>query len=214
MSVNQSKRIVTVERKRGAPYNSRHVIEDIMKKITTKQIAIGGVLLAIMIVSVFFKNLSVYITGPIVNATLIIATLTLGLVMGIILSIIAPIASFLITGSPIVAAAPFLMIPAIALGNIIMCVCVYVFYKNIKNKLAIGLPVGLIAGSVLKALFMGAVISNFILVRFVNLPKPEMIKVAQKTFSITQLFTALIASAFVYVIWLAAGKFLVKEAQE
>ncbi|MBO4824066.1 Protein of unknown function [Lachnospiraceae bacterium YSD2013] len=185
-----------------------------MKKITTKQIAIGGVLLAIMIVSMFFKNLSVYITGPIVNATLIIATLTLGLVMGIILSIIAPIASFLITGSPIVAAAPFLMIPAIALGNIIMCVCVYVFYKNIKNKLAIGLPVGLIAGSVLKALFMGAVISNFILVRFVNLPKPEMIKVAQKTFSITQLFTALIASAFVYVIWLAAGKFLVKEAQE
>ena len=198
----------------ATPYNSRHVIEDIMKKITTKQIAIGGVLLAIMIVSVFFKNLSVYITGPIVNATLIIATLTLGLVMGIILSIIAPIASFLITGSPIVAAAPFLMIPAIALGNIIMCVCVYVFYKNIKNKLAIGLPVGLIAGSVLKALFMGAVISNFILVRFVNLPKPEMIKVAQKTFSITQLFTALIASAFVYVIWLAAGKFLVKEAQE
>jgi hypothetical protein len=196
------------------PYISRHVKEDIMKKITTKQIAIGGVLLAIMIVSMFFKNLSVYITGPIVNATLIIATLTLGLVMGIILSVIAPIASFLITGSPIVAAAPFLMIPAIALGNIIMCVCVYVFYKNIKNKLAIGLPVGLIAGSVLKALFMGAVISNFILVRFVNLPKPEMIKVAQKTFSITQLFTALIASAFVYVIWLAAGKFLVKEAQE
>lgn len=198
----------------ATPYNSRHVKEDIMKKITTKQIAIGGVLLAIMIVSMFFKNLSVYITGPIVNATLIIATLTLGLVMGIILSIIAPIASFLITGSPIVAAAPFLMIPAIALGNIIMCVCVYVFYKNIKNKLAIGLPVGLIAGSVLKALFMGAVISNFILVRFVNLPKPEMIKVAQKTFSITQLFTALIASAFVYLIWLAAGKFLVKEAQE
>lgn len=198
----------------ATPYNSRHVKEDIMKKITTKQIAIGGVLLAIMIVSMFFKNLSVYITGPIVNATLIIATLTLGLVMGIILSVIAPIASFIITGSPIVAAAPFLMIPAIALGNIIMCVCVYVFYKNIKNKLAIGLPVGLIAGSVLKALFMGAVISNFILVRFVNLPKPEMIKVAQKTFSITQLFTALIASAFVYVIWLAAGKFLVKEAQE
>lgn len=198
----------------ATPYISRHVKEDIMKKITTKQIAIGGVLLAIMIVSMFFKNLSVYITGPIVNATLIIATLTLGLVMGIILSIIAPIASFLITGSPIVAAAPFLMIPAIALGNIIMCVCVYVFYKNIKNKLAIGLPVGLIAGSVLKALFMGAVISNFILVRFVNLPKPEMIKVAQKTFSITQLFTALIASTFVYVIWLAAGKFLVKEAQE
>lgn len=182
-------------------------------KITTKQIAIGGLLLAIMIGSMFFKNLSVYITGPIVNATLIIATLTLGLVMGIILCIIAPIASFLITGSPIVAAAPFLMIPAIALGNIILCVCVYVFYKNIKNKLALGLPIGLVVGSVLKALFMGAVISNFILVRFVNLPNPKMIEVAQKTFSVTQLFTALIASAFVYVIWLAVGRFLVNEAK-
>ena len=61
---------------------------DIDKKvkvtISTKQIAIGGVLLAIMIGSQFFKNLSVYITGPIVNVVLVIVTLTLGLVMGII----------------------------------------------------------------------------------------------------------------------------------
>ena len=45
-------------------------------KITTKQIAIGGVLLALMIASQFLKNISVFITGPIVNLILIIATLS------------------------------------------------------------------------------------------------------------------------------------------
>ena len=190
---------------------------DIDKKvkttISTKQIAIGGVLLAIMIGSQFFKNLSVYITGPIVNAVLVIVTLTLGLVMGIIFSIIAPITAFLITGSPVVAAAPHLMIPAIALGNIIMCVAVYVFYKNIKNKLFIGLPVGLVVGSVLKALFMGAVISNFILPKFCTSLPEKAIGIAQKTFSVVQLFTALIASAVVMLIWIPAGKYLLKESK-
>jgi len=181
------------------------------KFLSTKQIAIGGVLLALMIGSQFFKNLSVYITGPIVNVVLVIVTLTLGLVMGIIFSIIAPITAFLITGSPVVAAAPHLMIPAIALGNIIMCVCVYLFYKHMKNKL--GLPIGLVVGSVLKALFMGAVISNFILPKFcTNLPE-KAIAVAQKTFSVTQLFTALIASAVVILIWIPAGKYLLRESK-
>ena len=183
-------------------------------KITTKQIAIGGVLLAIMIVSQFFKTTSVFITGPIVNAVLIIATLTLGLTMGIILSIIAPITAFFITAptppAPM-AVVPHMMIPAIAFGNIILCVCVYLLYKHVKKPF--GLPIGLVVGSVLKALFMGAVISNFILVRFVTMPKPEALKIAQATFSTTQLITALIASAFVYVIWLAVGRFLVSEAQ-
>ncbi|MFR7962063.1 MAG: hypothetical protein ACLU6P_17555 [Roseburia intestinalis] len=40
-------------------------------KITTKQITTTAVLLAICIVSQFFKNTSVYITGPIINACLI-----------------------------------------------------------------------------------------------------------------------------------------------
>ena len=190
---------------------------DIDKKvkvtISTKQIAIGGVLLAIMIGSQFFKNLSVYITGPIVNAVLVIVTLTLGLVMGIIFSIIAPITAFLITGSPVVAAAPHLMIPAIAFGNIIMCVAVYVFYKHIKNKMYIGLPTGLVVGSVLKALFMGAVISNFILPKFCTSLPEKAIGIAQKTFSVVQLFTALIASAVVMLIWIPAGKYLLKESK-
>ena len=68
-------------------------------KITTKQITTTAVLLAICIVSQFFKNTSVYITGPIINACLIIAALDAGMACGIILSVITPVTSFLITGS-------------------------------------------------------------------------------------------------------------------
>ena len=46
-------------------------------KITTKQITTTAVLLAICIVSQFFKNTSVYITGPIINACLIMPTAAL-----------------------------------------------------------------------------------------------------------------------------------------
>ena len=75
-------------------------------KITTKQITTTAVLLAICIVSQFFKNTSVYITGPIINACLIIAALGAGMACGIILSVITPVTSFLITGSPIMSAIP------------------------------------------------------------------------------------------------------------
>ena len=39
-------------------------------KIKTKQITVTAIMLAICLVSQFFKNLSVYITGPIINAAL------------------------------------------------------------------------------------------------------------------------------------------------
>ena len=44
-------------------------------KLTTKRLVQTAFLLAICIASQYFKNLSVYITGPIVNTTIIIATL-------------------------------------------------------------------------------------------------------------------------------------------
>lgn len=178
-----------------------------MKKntLSAKQIATGGILIAIMILSQFLKNLSVYITGPIVNTVLIIATLSLGLVMGLILSVIAPVTSFFITGSPIMAAIPWI-IPAVMVGNIIICVAAHIF--NGKIKKAWGLPAGLAAGSVLKALFMGGVISNFLLVYVPsNLPE-KAIAVAKTTFSVTQLITALIGSVLAWIIWMAVGKHL------
>lgn len=172
-------------------------------KLTAKQIATGGILLAIMILSQFLKNLSVYITGPIVNTVLIIATLSLGLVVGIILSVIAPITSFIITGSPLMAAIPWI-IPAVMGGNIVICVCTYLFTKHMKGQL--GLPVGLIFGSLLKAAFMAVVISKFLLVYIPTSLPEKAIEAAKYTFSVTQLITALIGSVLSYIIWKAISR--------
>ena len=46
-------------------------------KLKTRQITVTAILLAICIVSQFFKNLNVYITGPIINAALILPRYTL-----------------------------------------------------------------------------------------------------------------------------------------
>lgn len=176
-------------------------------KISTKKLAQTALLLAICLMSQYFKNISVYITGPIINACLIIAVLSIGLASGIILSVITPVTAFLITGSPIMAAIP-LVIPAVMGGNIVLVLCTYFFQK--KCRLSFRLPLGLAVGSVVKAVFMGIVIVCILLPLFGGnvasyLPKPEalpkVLATAKVTFSITQLITALIGSALALAVW-------------
>ena len=186
-------------------------------KITTKQLVQTALLLAICIASQYFKNLSVYITGPIVNLTIILAVLSVGLWSGLLLSIIAPVTAFFFTGSPIMAAIP-LMFPAVMAGNAVLAVTVWYFQKKTSFKWR--LPAGLIAGSVLKAVFMGIVIVLIILTIFSDniaskLPKPEalpmVLATAKVTFSVTQLTTALIGSVLAYLIWMPLKKYLKPE---
>lgn len=186
-------------------------------KITTKQLVQTALLLAICIASQYFKNLSVYITGPIVNLTIILAVLSVGLWSGLLLSIIAPVTAFFFTGSPIMAAIP-LMFPAVMAGNAVLAVTVWYFQKKTSFKWR--LPAGLIAGSVLKAVFMGIVIVLIILPIFGDniaskLPKPEalpmVLATAKVTFSVTQLTTALIGSVLAYLIWMPLKKYLKPE---
>ena len=129
-------------------------------KIKTKQITVTAIMLAICLVSQFFKNLSVYITGPIINAALILTVLYAGMACGIILSIITPVTSFFITGSPVMAAIPA-MFPCIMIGNIILVVCVGLLRK--KCGKAAGFPVSIAIGAILKAVFMGIAIALIIL---------------------------------------------------
>ena len=186
-------------------------------KITTKQLVQTALLLAICIASQYFKNLSVYITGPIVNLTIILAVLSVGLWSGLLLSIIAPVTAFFFTGSPIMSAIP-LMFPAVMAGNAVLAVTIWYFQKKTSFKWR--LPAGLIAGSVLKAVFMGIVIVLIILPIFGDniaskLPKPEalpmVLATAKVTFSVTQLTTALIGSVLAYLIWMPLKKYLKTE---
>lgn len=174
-----------------------------MKKINTKAIALTAMFLAICIISQFFKNLSVYITGPIINTCLIICLLTAGLGWSIVLCIVTPVTSFIITGSPIMAAIP-IIIPCVMVGNVILVLGIALL-KNKPNK-KLGLPLSMVVGSIAKALFMGIVISLIIIPSLLPADKEPMMKVFQTTFSITQLITSLIGSALAYVIMLPLKK--------
>ncbi|HOO29205.1 MAG TPA: ECF transporter S component [Lachnospiraceae bacterium] len=178
-----------------------------MKNFTAKQIAQTALLLALCIISQYFKSLSVYITGPIVNAILVIATLAVGPVSGIIISIIAPITAFFFTGSPIMAALP-VMFPIIMISNTILVLFTYYFEK--KKSFRFHLETGLILGSIVKAAFLGITVVLILLPYFGNaiaakLPKPEalpkVLAAAKITFSVTQLITALIGSLIAWLIW-------------
>lgn len=186
-------------------------------KITTKQLAQTALLLAICIASQFFKNFSVYITGPIVNTIIIIAVLAVSLYSGLLISIVAPITAFFIASSPIMAGIP-LMIPTIMLGNCALAVGTW-FFQN-KCKFNGHLAVGLGLSSCVKAAIMGILVVLVLLPLFgdniaSHLPKPEalpkVLATAKITFSVTQLITALTGSVLAMIIWVPLKKYLKNE---
>ncbi|MDD6339657.1 MAG: ECF transporter S component [Butyrivibrio sp.] len=173
------------------------------KKVLTTRIAVTAMMLALCIVSQIFKNLSVYITGPIINACLIITTLLGGGVCGSILAVITPVTAYFISGSPIISVIPAIM-PCIMGGNLILVWATAVFFGKIRKNY--GVIIGITVGSVLKALFMGGVIS---LILIPNLLPAKMLPkkaVFQFTFSGVQLITAAIGSFFAFNIWLVVKK--------
>ncbi len=167
-------------------------------KLKTRQITITAILLASCIISQFFKNLSVYLTGPVINAALILTVIYAGLTCGIILSIITPITSFFITGSPVMAAIPA-MFPCIMIGNIILVTAVALLRE--KCGKTAGLPLSIVIGALLKALFMGILISLIILPNMLPQKLQPMMSVLQFQFSVTQLITALIGGIYAMIIF-------------
>lgn len=172
-------------------------------KVTTKQITTTAVLLAICIVSQFFKNASVYITGPVINACLILAVLSAGIGCGIILAVITPVTAYLITGSPIMSAIPSI-IPCVMIGNIILVLCVALLTR--KGKGHGNLIAGMAVGVVVKALFMGVVISLILIPNLIPAAMEAKMTVFQTTFSVTQLITGIIGSVYAFIIWIPLKK--------
>ncbi len=177
-------------------------------KLLTKQITQTALLLSICIASQFFKNLSVYITGPIINICIILTVLMIGLGSGVILSIVTPVTAFLIAPSPIMSGIP-LVIPCIMIGNSILAISVWVFQKKLLMSTAsIRVIIGIVVGAISKAIFMGVTIVLILLPLFsgnIAVPAqklPILLQTAKVTFSITQFVTAIIGGVISYVIWL------------
>ena len=164
----------------------------------------AAVLLAICIVSQFFKNFSVYITGPVINACLILAVITCGVFWASVLAVVTPLTAFVITGAPVMKAVPAIM-PLIMLGNLVLTLTVWFFVKKKADNRSV--IIGGVAGSILKAAVMALTIS-YGLLSLITLPEKMqvMLPVLRSTYSLTQLLTALIGTVYAYIIWLVLKK--------
>ncbi len=167
----------------------------------TQKITRTALLIAILFVIQYFKNISAYISGPIVNTILLIATFYIGIPSGILLSIIAPVSSYFIAGG---AAMTFLMtqtkftaLPIIIIGNIIYVLFSAIIY-NQKNNL--NLILGLTVSSVLKWLFM-FLSADFIIKPLFEENLGEKIAILGKIFGTLQLYAAIVGSIIFYLIF-------------
>ncbi len=164
-------------------------------KISTKKIALTSVLLALAIASQFMKTMSVYFTGSIINLILFMAVLFTGVGCASVIALVTPLTSFLITGSPIMAAMP-LVLPAVMLGNEVLVLVV----GSLKKR---PLPLRVVCACVVKTAVMGLLISLIIIPVFgpaSSLPE-KALAAAKVTFSLTQLITALIGGVIACIIF-------------
>ncbi len=123
-----------------------------------------------------------FVTGSCVNAVLAVSVLACGLARGLTVALISPFMAFLLGIGP----ALIYIIPAIAVGNTVFVLLLYLLYsKNVWTQVA-----ALFAAAVTK--FM--VLYSLVAVLLCNiLPlKPMQIKTFQTMFSWPQLVTALI----------------------
>lgn len=175
----------------------------------TKQITTTAILLAICIISQVFKNLSIFITGPIINTCIVLAVLLVGLPCGLILSVITPVTAYFIAASPVMNAVP-LIIPFIMLGNCVLAVAVSLLLKKSigENGRKFINPKNILLSvicALAKGLFMGLTISLWLLPTFIPVESPLRGKmpVFQTTFSLYQFLTACIGFVYVFLILLA-----------
>jgi len=163
-----------------------------MKNIKTFRLTSASIMLAIIIVMQLIKNVSAYISGPVINAVMIIACLELGTLWGIGFSAIVPIMSlFIAPASPMSALAAsthYLTVPIIIFGNIILVLSAKLGSKK-GNLIFI---ISLIIGAILKWLFMWGG-GELILIPLFSESLGKLSAVITKVFSTLQLYSGLLS---------------------
>ena len=167
----------------------------------TQKVTYSAMLLAIALISMIFKGggavFVIFLTGAVVNACIITDTYLCGLLYGVILSVITPVAAYFISPNPVHQTVP-IVVPCIMAGNAIVAVCVALISK--RGSKNVMLPVSMIAGSIAKAVFMGVAISLIILPNMLPEKMMPNLKTLQFTFSFVQLFAALVGSVYAYIV--------------
>lgn len=166
------------------------------KRISTKQLTITALLLALCIVFQSFKGTSPiapYFTGSAVNCILLLATLYCGLWSGTFIALLTPVIAYFIGATPIVNMIP-LMMPVIMIGNELLVLSAGLLKK--KN-----LILGLFIGCITKTAFLWITVWFAVLPLFgTKIPAP-VVSTAKTMFSLLQLWAACIGSVIALVIY-------------
>jgi len=173
-----------------------------MKSNAVRVLVRTAILLALCVVFQTLKSFSMYITGPLVNAVLVLAALSCGLPGGLAIAFLAPVAAWLIGATPVINAIPF-MLPVIMVGNALLVLFAWLFRKKL-------LPVGLVLGCLCKGTFLWLTVW-FVVMPFFGAEAPEKLKTAAKlSFSYPQFITAAAGCVIAWLVWQPLKKQLAK----
>lgn len=183
-----------------------------MKKDSTRKLALAGILLAIIIIMQLVKNVSAYISGPVINTAMVIAAVELGTWWGIGFSVIVPILSLVFApASPMTALATathFMTVPIIIIGNILLVLAAKIGSK--KDNVVIFI-ISLVIGAVLKWLFMWGC-GDLVLLHFFGDSLGKLSAIVTKVFSTLQLYSGLLSIVLIVPIEAAMKKIMKQQS--
>jgi len=162
----------------------------------THHMIIAALLLTLgVMIQILGKNIpqvNQLFVGPIVNAILILAVYFSGVKWAMLIGALTPLLAFF-TGVLATPMAPF--IPFIAIGNFLY-VLIFSFFKNRKN----GDSIGVLAGSLLKFLFLFFSATKLIDLIAIGIPQPIKEKLAV-SMGLPQFIAALVGGAIAIALY-------------
>ena len=177
-----------------------------MKKNKTKKIATAGLLYAIILLMQLVKNVSPFISGPVINTAMAIAAIEVGLWWGIGFSVLTPLMSILVAPASamtaITQATYGVNLPIIIIGNIIFAVFVRIGSKK-ENRILIFY---ITLGAILKWLFMWGA-ADLIIKPIFSESLGKLMAAVNKVFSTLQLYSGLLSGIIIYPIITAIKKY-------
>ena len=175
-------------------------------KLNTKQIVITVLLLILSFLIIRFLNLpnlevagyQIYTSDILINLILILGTFYCGIFSGLILSIMAPIISFVVSGGGFIASIPAIL-PCIKIGNLILVLSAWII-RGKKNEAGL-FPLVLVIGAALKFISMRLLVLNWVIPTWKSSLNHESLNTIKNMFMLAPLFTTLFGVFLACVLW-------------
>lgn len=146
-----------------------------------------------LIFQIGFNQFAQPAVGPLVNMTLIVATLIVGPLSATLIGVLTPLVAFLLGIMPLLPIVPFIMI-----GNAIF---VFSFYLVSNKRGFLFEGIGVVVAALLKTAFLAFSV-RYLVINFVAKVPPKLVT----ALSLPQLYTALIGGFLAIII----GRYLIK----